>query len=91
MSTTMPTLNEVLKERERQDAKWGEQNHGPLLWLAILGEEFGEVSKAALEAVVMGDPTFKNYREELIQLAAVAVSMIESFDRNEAHLGTTRD
>ena len=35
----MDVLNEVSAERQRQDAKWGEQNHDPLLWLSILTEE----------------------------------------------------
>ena len=28
----------VLDERKRQDAKWGEQNHGDLVWSAVLVE-----------------------------------------------------
>lgn len=76
---------EVLEERKRQDIKWGEQNHAPMEWVPILGEEFGEVSKAALEEYFnhnnkSGD--FKEYRKELIQVAAVAIQMIESLDRN---------
>ena|ERR1035437_2602058 len=74
-SKTMFILEEVLAERMKQDEKWGEQNHPPFKWVTILGEEFGEVSKAALE----NDP--HNYREELIQVAAVAIAAIENFDR----------
>ena len=33
---TQQVLQEVAKERERQDAKWGVQRHNPLTWLAIL-------------------------------------------------------
>lgn len=69
-------LTEVAAERYRQDTKWGEQNHGPFKWLTILGEEVGEACKGALE----GD--LKNYREELIQAAAVAAAMVECLDRN---------
>lgn len=72
----MNVLEEIKVERLKQDAKWGEQNHELLKWNAILGEEFGEVSKAILE----GDS--ENYRNELIQVAAVAVAAIESFDRS---------
>ena len=32
------TLNEVFAEREKQDEKWGEQDHEPIEWLGILGE-----------------------------------------------------
>jgi len=68
---------DINKERNRQDKKWGEQNHHPLLWLAILGEEYGEACKAELET----NGTKHNLREELVQVAAVAVSAIESMDR----------
>lgn len=38
-------IEKVINERKRQDKKWGEQNHSPLLWLSIIGEEFGEMCK----------------------------------------------
>ena len=69
-------LNLIKKERERQDRKWGIQNHNIFKWLAILGEEVGEVNKSALE---------NNYQEvisELVQIGAVTVAMIESLERN---------
>ena len=73
---------DVLAERERQDAKWGEQNHDDATWGLILGEEFGEACQAALEARFgdSGHPE-ANLREELVQLAAVAVSWVECIDR----------
>lgn len=80
--TTICVLCEVEKERVRQDAKWGEQNHGVYKWLAILGEEVGEANKSALEG------NAPNYRDELIQIAAVAVAMIECHDRNLAKADT---
>lgn len=69
-------LDEVRQERQRQYEKWGQQNHQPPFWLMILGEEVGEANRAALEKDV------DNYRKELIQIAAVAVSMVECLDRN---------
>lgn len=75
-------LSEVVQERINQEEKWGPQNHSPLLWLGILGEEFGEVSKAVIEMHFDGSDASK-IREELIQVAAVAVAAIESLDRNE--------
>jgi NTP pyrophosphatase (non-canonical NTP hydrolase) len=69
---------EVTRERMRQLAKWGEQNHDPLYGLAIFVEEVGEVGKAACERDWAG------YRTELIHAAAVAISAIASFDRNGA-------
>lgn len=87
-------MDEVLKERIRQNEKWGEQNHDPEIWCMILGEEVGEVNTAALEANFSAphmnsdnEAAFRkhmdNYREELIQVAAVAVSMVQCFDRNK--------
>jgi hypothetical protein len=84
--STQLITSEVQDECLRQHKKWGEQNHNPLGWLAILGEEFGEVARAACELNVAKnqDPKWKdNYREELVQVAAVAVSAIASYDRNE--------
>lgn len=93
-------LNEVYEERERQERKWGPQNHSPADWLMILGEEVGEANKAALEhkfaaptKLIDDDPEYdrdqylREYRAELIQVAAVAVAMIESLDRNELGSG----
>lgn len=77
-----PVFHEVLKERHRQDEKWGEQNHEPTDWCTILGEEVGEVNKAVFEAKFQNKP-WEEYRTELIQVAAVAISMVQSFDRNK--------
>lgn len=70
-------LNEICSERENQDRKWGQQNHHPERWLSILVEEVGEASKEICEY------NGKKYREEMIQVAAVALSMLECFDRNK--------
>ncbi len=67
----------VLDERARQDNKWGEQNHDIYKWLAILGEEVGEANKAAL------DDDQHELIQELIQISAVSVAMIESIYRNQ--------
>jgi hypothetical protein len=78
-------LQEVLIERHKQESKWGQQNHSPVEWLMILGEEVGEANKAALEKhfSYVGVTTYEEYRKELIQVAAVAIAAIESLDRNE--------
>ena len=84
-------------ERKAQDKKWGKQNHSPIEWSVILTEECGEVAKEALEHRFGIDPRAASgltevaaerralfrYEEELIQVAAVAVAMIESLWRNE--------
>ena len=79
---------EVRKERVRQTLKFGQQNLDPFKFLAILGEEVGEVSRAAIESFHWQSGRWnyeklKHYREELIQVAAVAKQMVEAFDRGE--------
>lgn len=64
-------------ERLRQDKKWGEQNHMPDKWMAILGEEYGEVCRATLES-----DTQQIY-EEASHVAAVAVALMEKILRDE--------
>lgn len=89
MSLSFKVTDEVQYERRKQDAKWGPQNHSPIEWIAILGEEFGEASKEALEHHWEGKhypvdaDRLHRLREELLQVAAVAVAAIESLDRNE--------
>jgi hypothetical protein len=89
-------LYEVEDERTRQNQKWGVQNHSPIEWIPILSEEVGEASKEALEyhfKQMRNSDAPENwdaekllkYRTELIQVAAVAVSMVECLDRNHWH------
>lgn len=56
--------------------------------VAVLGEEFGECCRAALERGVDGETAHDNHgkdlRKELIQLAAVAVAWIEALDAKGA-------
>ncbi len=88
MSDDTPgVLLEVGLERNRQDEKWGVQNHEPFGWLAILMEEVGEAAEVATQCG-LGDPdpkgfTWEDWRKEMIQVAAVAVSIVECFDRHE--------
>ena len=70
-------LLDVQYERGLQDSRFGEQNHPNEKFYTILGEEFGEVGKAILD----GDKG--NLRDELVQVAAVAVAFIEMLDRRE--------
>jgi len=78
-------FKQISEERDRQDAKFGIQNRLPIEWMAILVEEVGEASTEALENHFKGvyrDPVaLQSYRTELIQVAAVAVSMVECIDR----------
>jgi hypothetical protein len=72
----------ILDERERQNEKWGEQNHSPQDWMMIFLEEIGEFARAEMENRYRGaDP--KLIMEELIQVAAVAFQMVECGLRND--------
>ena len=81
-------LTEVSYERKRQDTKWGQQNRKPGQYSIVLHEEVGEAAKEICEAEFTDNEHarlkhFKNLRTELLQVAAVAVAMIECLDRNE--------
>jgi len=80
-------LHDVAAERIRQDAKWGEQNHSPEWWLAILSEEVGELATAILrDHFTAGEyehRSVQSIRAEAIQIAAVAVALVECLDRQE--------
>lgn len=73
-------IEEIKAERERQEIKWGRQNHDGPLYLTILTEEVGEVAHAILESRFGSDKP-EEIRKELIQVAAVAIAMIEAYDR----------
>lgn len=74
---------EVISECTLQLKIWGMQYHDPAIWLVILGEEVGEACKAVLESRY--DVTkLREYRRELIQVAAVAMSAIECLDKKNS-------
>ncbi len=68
-------IEEIIVERQRQNLKWGEQNHDGT-WLLILTEELGEASKNIIE-----NAPEKLTDQELIQSAAVIVQWLESRGR----------
>ena len=75
-------IRDVLKERQRQDDKFGKnRNQHPFVWMVILGEEVGEVNKASLEWMYAGK-TLDEYRMELVQVAAVSIAAILDLDNN---------
>ncbi len=85
--TRSRALQLVNQERTRQDSKWGEQNHPPVFWTGILGEEFGELCQAVNETVFDNGPEERkkggvdNMMREACQVAAVAVSFMECLMR----------
>lgn len=65
----------VSQQIEKQNKKWGWQDHDPVVWLAIMAEEFGEVAKAVIEG---------NHEEcwrELSQLLALGHRLAERTNR----------
>lgn len=83
---TWSVLLELKEERERQDARFGQQEHGPFHWISLLTEEVGEAAQAANDAWFPGTGIFNYqalalYRAELIQSAALAAAAVESLDR----------
>lgn len=71
----------VLKERERQNQKWGEQNHTDEIWMPILVEEVGELAQAILHNR-FGGKAKGTTKEELTHVAAVALQWLECMERN---------
>jgi NTP pyrophosphatase (non-canonical NTP hydrolase) len=77
-------LYSVIEERLRQDNKWGEQNHDPYTYMAILMEELGEMAQAALQTQFGGKHGgLDHLREEAVQTAAVALAIVECLDRGK--------
>ncbi len=70
-------LTAIAKERERQDLKWGEQNHSPEKWMTILMEEVGEAAKEVQRE------DMELYHHEMIQAAAVIVVALECLMRGK--------
>ena len=80
-------LDMVKAERQRQESLWGDQsgNH-PFEWMSILGEEYGELCEAVNETFFKNATHpdrggFEKIIKEATQVAAVAVAIIESAQR----------
>ncbi len=84
----MDTFDKLVEdERQRQEEKWGEQNHSFDKWMVILLEEIGEMSRASLEQYknpnkAQAESNRFYLGHELIQVAAVVKVMWECGDRN---------
>ncbi len=93
----MDVIQEVVAERQRQDEKWGIQDHSPLEWMAILFEEVGETSEHVVETHFGRRTALDGYRTEMLQVAAVCVAAVQNLDRrramaaSRAHKGKDRD
>lgn len=72
---------DVVDEMYRQDKKWGVQDHSDEVWLAILTEEVGEAATGILHARFGGMDS--NTRDEVVQVAAVAIQWLDCMDRRK--------
>lgn len=87
-------IQNIYKERDRQDLKWGEQNWNDEWYFPILMEEIGETAKAMLENHFKAmypdkypDIDVGRIRKELIETAAVALAWLECIDRRVSDAG----
>jgi NTP pyrophosphatase (non-canonical NTP hydrolase) len=74
-------LAAIIAERKRQDEKWGVQFHTAVEWVSILAEEVGEAATEANELHFAGTPRLAELRAEVVQVAAVAVAIVEWIDQ----------
>lgn len=73
----MTIFTDVQDEMDKQDNKWGtERVHTNDRWMLILTEEVLEAGEASLKN------ERENMREELVQVAAVAMQILRAMDEN---------
>ncbi|MDQ0269963.1 hypothetical protein [Cytobacillus purgationiresistens] len=78
MNLTKVVIDDVAKERVRQNQKWGVQRRSDGDWLKILIEEVGEVAQAMQNGREWSkESDASDLYNELIQTAAVAVEIAE--------------
>lgn len=79
-------MDDVKAEVERQVGLWGVQRHSTDRWFTILLEEVGEAARAANEMGKDPDRYAAEYYDEMVQVAAVAVSAIRAILLNRRHV-----
>ena len=90
-------FRDITAERKAQRATWGDQSHEAPVWMTILGEEYGELCQAILRARThhtdegrrtgAAGRSLSAVRTEAVQVAAVAVAIIEAIDDGRADVG----
>lgn len=77
----MDVISEVIRELERATKKFPTWPTDPLHALAVLGEEFGELTKATLQLTYEPEKTtHEELQKEAIQTAAMALRFADSLD-----------
>jgi hypothetical protein len=78
----MSVIDQVMAEVERATVKFPTWPTDPLHALAVLGEEFGELTKEVLQMAYEPHKTNKEkVRAEAIQTAAMALRFVMSLDK----------
>lgn len=89
--TAIPTKSDredVANKIDRAIRKFPTWPTDPLHAVAVLGEEFGELTKAVLQSVYEPHKsTPDDVREEAVQVAAMALRFLASLDRYEYRKG----
>lgn len=86
MAAKEVAMNTVSIERHRQLKNWGSKAHDMPTWLAILMEEVGELAQQTLREK-FDDPSedqVENMKTEAIQVAAVALAIVQYLETGEA-------
>ena len=92
----MDILKEVQEERDHQDKKWGGPNHdddhGPYAWVSFiinyLGKSIGDFLADDSQVQNRVEYRLRNFRYNMIKVAALAVAAAESVDRKLKTLPT---
>lgn len=85
-------IAEVTGELSRAVAKFPTWPTDPLHALAVLGEEFGELTKAMLQLIYEPHKSsVENVKEEAVQTAAMALRLLMSLDRYRYSRGEQHD
>ena len=88
-------FEDITDEMERQDKKWGKQEHQMSIWMTILTEEHGEIAKAICD--LYNSPNreekkkhFQQVKLELVQTIAVGMQWLNYLKENEYRAKTIR-
>ena len=73
---------EIQAEVNRAKTLHENKDYAPTDWIAVLIEEVGEIGREINNSKESGDPLNRNYRTELIQVAAVAIRAVQDYDRS---------
>jgi hypothetical protein len=77
-------FEKIVEERTRQTERWGEDEHSPLCWTAILNKQLGAYADAALKYEHADNPGYNEgaplYRQA-VHIAAVAIAILEQMER----------